>query len=397
MRRSASLLCRALVGLTALGGSPAVAGDLDLFHDLTLGAKRVQDEAKAGPVPDWLRQPAPEGGAVPDADRIASHARSISEQALRATLGDQAPQRPVKAGRHVEVFVSLALGEAALRAILAEVAGREDTVVVFRGLREGDRIPDMARRIHRLIAGMKPPPNVSIDPPLFRKRGVQAAPEIVVADGEAVLLHVKGIGSVLSALSMMDEGKAGDLGTLGPTREIEEADLITVMQARAGALDLTGARDRAIKSYWQKARFEELPPATEFRDRTVDPTVIVTRDVRGPDGTLLARQGQTINPLTFLPFRSQLVIFDPTSEDQIRIVEVLLSKLDAGRPITLMATRLDRGEGWEGLKRLDERLKRPVYLLTPELRQRFQLERVPSLVVARGQALLVREMSVTGR
>ena len=48
--------------------------------------------------------------------------------------------------------------------------------------------------------------------------------------------------------------------------------------------------------------------------------------------------------------------------------------------------------GWEGLASVEDTLDAPVYLLTPDLRERFALERVPAFVESRGRVFVVAEV-----
>jgi conjugal transfer pilus assembly protein TraW len=57
-----------------------------------------------------------------------------------------------------------------------------------------------------------------------------------------------------------------------------------------------------------------------------------------------------------------------------------------------LASGLDRTAGWDGLAVVEDRLDAPVYLLTPEVRARFALERVPAFVEAQGTVFRVAEV-----
>ena len=60
-----------------------------------------------------------------------------------------------------------------------------------------------------------------------------------------------------------------------------------------------------------------------------------------------------------------------------------------------LATQLPRQDGWKSLKALEQVLKTPVYLLTPDVRQRFQLQKIPALVEQSGNKIQVQERKVT--
>jgi conjugal transfer pilus assembly protein TraW len=183
----------------------------------------------------------------------------------------------------------------------------------------------------------------------------------------------------------------GDLGVRGPVAAIAEADLIEEIHRRIAALDLDALRAKAIVSYWRRARFEHLPAATEARERRIDPTIEARCDITLPDGRTLVRAGARVNPLDHLPFGLRLVVFDPTDGVQVRTAQALGETAGALRPLYL-ATRFDRDAGWEGFRAVEDTLDEPVYLLTPDVRERFALERVPATVEASDRSFLVREI-----
>ena len=140
---------------------------------------------------------------------------------------------------------------------------------------------------------------------------------------------------------------AKDLGVRGETWAIAEPDLLDVIEARLVDLKRSGSlaamegegRERA------RARIEAPPavagitPATERRSRLVDPSVVLNRDVRLPDGTLLAAAGTRLNPLERMPLSRDLLFIDGrrTAEVAWALAHVAPSKivLLAGRPLDL--------------------------------------------------------------
>jgi conjugal transfer pilus assembly protein TraW len=174
-------------------------------------------------------------------------------------------------------------------------------------------------------------------------------------------------------------------------KPVTEPDLIEELQRRLAALDLEKLREHALERYWQRVTFEELPVAVEPRTRAVDPTITAPRDLHSTDGTLLVRAGETLNPLDRLPSTQRLVVFDASDERQV-VTARRLGREAGDRRVLYLATRLERSEGWDGLASVEDSLDAPVYLLTPEVRARFALERVPAFVEARGRNFVVAEV-----
>ena len=85
------------------------------------------------------------------------------------------------------------------------------------------------------------------------------------------------------------------------------------------------------------------------------------------------------------------MVFDASDERQVATAK-RLGREAGERRVVYLATRLDRAAGWAGLGSVEDALDAPVYLLTPDLRERFALERVPAFVEARGRVFVVAEV-----
>jgi conjugal transfer pilus assembly protein TraW len=166
--------------------------------------------------------------------------------------------------------------------------------------------------------------------------------------------------------------------------------MIAEIARRIRALDMNALRERAIQSFWSRAKFEHLPAADRERERLIDPTLQAKADIRHPDGRLIVRAGETVNPLERMHFSHRLVVFDATSPAQVAKARALGEAQGSLHPLYL-ATGFDRTRGWDGFRAIEDALDEPVYLLTPDLRDRFALERVPATVEARDGRFVVRE------
>jgi len=250
---------------------------------------------------------------------------------------------------------------------------------------------DFVRRIHGLLAGIEPVPEVVLDPTPFTAAGLDIVPVVLAHGPDGELARVAGLADPLWLRSRVLAGERGDLGVLGPVKPVTEPDLIGELQRRFASLDLDELRERAVERYWRHVAFEELPTAAESRTREIDPTITALRDLYSADGTLLVLAGETVNPLDRLPFTQRLVIFDATDERQVAAAR-RLGREAGERRVLYLATRLERSRGWEGLASVEDALDAPVYLLTPDVRARFAVERVPAFVEARGQVFVVAEV-----
>ncbi|MEI8574972.1 conjugal transfer protein, partial [Methylomonas sp. WH-1] len=142
--------------------------------------------------------------------------------------------------------------------------------------------------------------------------------------------------------------------------------------------------------FWEQQKFEDLPTAQADRDRIVDLTITASRDLVAPNGQLIIHAGQTVNPLDKMPFGLCLMVFDATVPAQVELIQHQSCQDKQARAMYL-ATSLPRQSGWDSLQRLETALQAPVYLLTPDVRSRFQLQQVPAIVEQLGNQLVVRE------
>jgi conjugal transfer pilus assembly protein TraW len=335
-------------------------------------------------------------------DEDLEFARGLLEEATSNAAGATHAHAPADAqqeahAQRVIYFVSLGMPTLQLVSILQEASGRRDVRVVFRGVRPGATIGAFARQLRALVEELDPIPEVGLDPPLFREYGVQSVPELVLAIGGATYRARGSIGvdDVEKRISQAPE--VTDLGRFGPTYDILEPDLITVMQERLAALDVAALKRSAQESYWQRgAEFVELPKAQQDVERTVPTTVEVTADITGPDGTIIARAGEVIDLARYVPLTKWYVVFDATDAGQRAFARDWIARADAaGRGVSLITTRLDVTRGWQGLTELQRELGLPVYLLRRDLVDRFDLRAVPSIMGSdEGGALKVHEYAL---
>ena len=375
-----------------------------------LGLRAIRDQAHAldaaarvASPPAWLRlTPATAGAAA--GDDLGRSALARMQEAPAAVsactdLGqlcgsgqDAVPVTRPAAAPDVTytVLVSRSLGADALRAIFRAATGL-DVRFLFRGVAPGEPLMEMIKAIHALLDGIDPVPTVAIDPTVFREAGATVVPLLIARGPAGELARVTGLSAPAWLRAQIQAGARGDLGVRGPAVAISEADLIEELQRRAAALDLDALRAGALQRFWQRASFDTLPVVTAPRERIIDPTLTASADVRLPDGTTAIQAGQTVNPLDHVPFSHRLIVFDASDPRQVATAHRLGETASAQRPLYL-ATAFDRALGWDGLRTVEDRLDEPVYLLTPDVRTRFGLERVPALVEARGRVFVVHEV-----
>ncbi|EGV16251.1 TrbC family F-type conjugative pilus assembly protein [Thiocapsa marina] len=386
-RRFRALLVLALLSAPTASAQSSERADLRALRD-QVGA--IQEAVSGTALPDWLRNPpdasAGAGEALGAAERERMHRLATAQMPALPDAQATATATPTQT---ITLLVSRALGAAALRDIFASAA-RPEVRVVFRGVAEGEPLMDFMRGIHAELEGLDPMPAVALDPTPFREAGAAAVPLMILSGPDGEIARVAGLSDPAWLQAQVAAGRTGDLGVRGPVETISEPDMLEEIARRVAALDLAALREQALARYWRSAVFEHLPAAREPRTRVIDPIIEAKADIALPDGTLLVRSGERLNPLDRLAFGLRLVVFDPTEPGQIRTARRLGESAGALRPVYL-ATRLDREAGWEGFHALEDALDEPVYLLTADVRERFALERVPASVESADRVFLVRE------
>ena len=149
------------------------------------------------------------------------------------------------------------------------------------------------------------------------------------------------------AVLLQAPAAAKDLGVRGETWAIGEPDLLDVIEARLVDLERSGAlaaiegeaRTRVRTRIGQPEAVPGIGPATVFHTRLVDPSVVIERDVRLPDGSVLAVAGTRLNPLERMPLSRDLLFIDGRRDVEVAwaLAHVAPAKivLLAGRPLDL--------------------------------------------------------------
>lgn len=335
------------------------------------------------------------------------------------------------------IFASQSLEREGLEDILEAASANPRIAVVFRGVPEGMKIDDGMRAIQELAVTFDPMPTIAIDPTMFDEHGVDAVPAIVVmepstqtpdatlpdlttlldenADLDAVLddlnaitagaleeerkvlARVEGLTEPMWIQRQLEDGKRGDFGNQGPVREIAEPHLIEVMQQKAQGIDWEAEQQGAVDRFWtqQSDTMFWKPAVTQAQTRRIDPTVTVVEAIRDAEGQVIVPEGAEFNPLDQMPFDIALVIFDGGDPGQVQVARDRGRELEAQkgvRQVMYLMTRFDTLQGWDGYTEITDALDRHVYLLTGDVEERFEIERVPSLVTADDTHFIVEEV-----
>lgn len=387
-----------LVTLLIIASLSTLNGVAEGFSEKELSAiaersKSIEDKALNTPVPSWLRTNphAVDEQALHD---ILKQSTDIVDQAMRGdSMAGSIPENAEESPDLV-IFASFSIPETELKALF-ESSRHRPSMIVFRGLPEGETFGQFAGRLKRIAEGMVPTPNVTINPKLFREWDIDVVPTMVAHYNDKRRSEVRGSYAYdwfLEKASEDDVPGIRDFGKYGDTYKILEPDLIEVMKTRLAAIDWDAKKKNAMARFWKKRTFITLPVATRDNTFYVDPTIHVTKDIVAPDGSVIAFSGTEINPFDQFSFNRRIVVFDGTSTKQTKFVQQKLEDWSTERlSIVLISTQTDRDDGWETLSKLEKRFNRPVYLLNNDMLNRFRLKAIPAEITSDGDRFVIRE------
>lgn len=316
---------------------------------------------------------------------------------------DGSPSTPGEryAEHHTLLFASFSLERQGLEDMLEVASTDPGIAVIFRGIPDDMEVAEGVMFLQTLASEYSPIPSVVIDPTLFRDHEVSEVPTLIrIGDSarpEDVIARVAGISEPQWLERQLIHGEGGDLGIRGPVAEVEERDMIEVMQERVAQVNWAQKREDAAERFWSGQSFQWMPPATRPRTRQLDPRVRVYEDIIGPEGEVVAAAGTVINPLDSVPFDQALIVFNGTDAREMSLVAERLPVLTENvSRVVFIATELDADEGWDAYKEVTDFFDAPVYLLSPDIKSRFELEFTPSVITSDGQYFIIQEL-VRGR
>ena len=297
------------------------------------------------------------------------------------------------------IFASRSLGKQALSEIFAEASASPELTVVFQGIPKGTKLPKGFMDLQQLASEFDPVPSIALNPLLFQRHEVSAVPEMMaLTEGEwvdrecrqEIRTRVAGITSMSYLEEHLDEG---DLGQRGPIQDISEPNLMDTIAQRISEVDWDAKKEQAIENVWNNVPMYPLPPATENRIIRIDPTVQAQRDIRDAQGRVLVSAGTRVNPLDIQPFNSIVIVFNPLRESELEAAkEMVKSYVAQGQKVIPVLSEIDKTEGWNMYNNVARKLDHRVYMLSPDLKQRFRIMRTMSVVRASDGFFEVREI-----
>lgn len=183
-------------------------------------------------------------------------------------------------------------------------------------------------------------------------------------------------------------GGAKDLGVWGDVYPVQEQSMLSFIQGRLKQLDATGEmaqmqhdfKERVIENTLRPPPVEGLLTDTQSHTLWYDPTFTVQGDYADHQGTLFARQGDRINPLSHVGLGQTLYFLDADDPRQ-------MAWMKAQTPPTLRyKVILTNGN----IKTATEQLNTRIYFdQAGSLTQQLGIQYIPAVVTQEGDKLRI--------
>lgn len=284
------------------------------------------------------------------------------------------------------LFASFNMPKQVLRNMLtaASVEGG-DVSIVFKGMREEDTaINQTSVAIKRIIddLGLLTEPNVKMDPRLFYQYGINSSPSMVYRNGNKTVV-ASGLESFQTFIEQSRSlNSGGDLGALSVSYAIKEVDIVEVIKSRLSGIDWEQKKRDATRRYIARSTSFNLPELTSENDvhYIIDPRVRFTRDVKSKDGTHFASAGDIVDPTQLMDQPLTMYVLDSTSQKQREFVrQQLFSDKSIGLKHVLLSKIAD-SEDFQPIKDMQHFFKQQIFILQPEMYEKFKLEHTPAKI-----------------
>jgi conjugal transfer pilus assembly protein TraW len=292
------------------------------------------------------------------------------------------------------VFISLSMPKEDIRRILSNIwndkALRSESVVVVRGWpANATGLPDLVQALGDLQPSLQKQVNIAVDPSLFESYAVQRVPMVARKISDERWVTLSGDRDLPSvAVAALDAGK--DAGqTRGQTWPVIEPDLIAVMNARMKAYAWAKKAKQANADFFSglPKKAPSLPESIQGLTYFHNPSVVVTQDIRLPDGRLVAAKGQVIDPLAQnMPWQTwRAAVFNASVP-----WEVAQAKKWAAQYPGLRLMMTSPPSTQQGYAALEKSFGNPVYVASPLVVQRLGVTNSPALIWPRGLQLQIQ-------
>ena len=183
---------------------------------------------------------------------------------------------------------------------------------------------------------------------------------------------------------------ARDLGTIGHVWPVTETDFLTLVQQRLQAFKqehYSRIKTRIQQHSWQPLPVKHLSTTTTAHVFFYNPAFIVTHTITDGQGHIVAKAGEEVNPLTYIPCHETLLFLNAADKRQL----LWAKKTLLSHPSVRQKVILTGGD----LRGAAKALRQRVYFdQGGALTHRLRLVHVPDRIACAGKRLKVTEVAM---
>jgi conjugal transfer pilus assembly protein TraW len=297
----------------------------------------------------------------------------------------------------ITYLVSFSMSDVELKTVFSEALGKPYVKIMFQGLRDDKTFGHHLTKLSELLKDYHVKPVIGLDPTIFITFDVQTVPQVVaIKNGEN--FRAKGLISTQKIKQLIAKNQhktTRDFGTFSQHYEIAETNLIELMKQRAEAYDWEGRQKEIKNNYWAKEnRFIDLPKAEEYKKENIPSLVHVNQDIKIPGSDrYLARKGETFDLVKRAPFHKWYLIVDASDEHQLNYIDLVRDKAKNNSKELMIIFNKFSGS-WKAMGKLQKRIQQPVMILPKQMKQRFKITAVPTIVRIENDTLIKEEIKL---
>lgn len=334
-------------------------------------------------------------GALGATVAAANKAKLTYLRQLYKEQGYHAPNgATVAQGTQILVFASKSMPNGDMRGLLEDAYRTPAMRVVFLGGEPRSGVAGLVNWLRRVGAGLSHLPAIEIDPPAFTKYHVRWVPEaVVVRDGKEVA-HVAGVYQP-QWIMRHATAKAGNLGSYGTLYRPVEVNMEAAIKARIAAFNWNAYVHSAVHDFWRDQVLPLVPHAKRPKTYLIDPTITITHNITLPNGTILARAGERVNPLQHMVFTLHMLVIDASSAPQRAFARTFIA-LHPDVQVVVMSTAVPStsAHGWRTWARWSTAIHHRLTLYSQAYAQRFKIQGTPSIIEGDGRYLKVMQYAI---
>lgn len=124
---------------------------------------------------------------------------------------------------------------------------------------------------------------------------------------------------------------AKDFGSVGNSFEIKEESFLEMIQRKLAKLDLRQEQEKMTQKATESAKEPKavlsIKRASKNRNFIFDPTEILKKDIKYPNGKVMHKAGTKINPLDSISFDKELYFIDGSDRAQVKWLKSRLNQV----------------------------------------------------------------------